>query len=521
MMDSRMHFLRARRCAVAAWMVLAVCSAMAVVPPAGPESRSAPITLQGTGPYHRLTLPAAIYGHAAYTDLRDLRITNGAGQAVPFAWLHTPPSEQHTESHDVPLFAWPRAAGGAESSDALLAFKVRPDGSLAVVKPSAAPDQRASDWLMDLSQLRGRLLQARLVVEPGTQGLFPFTLEASDDLRQWFRVGGDEQLVVLQQGQQHIERLSVDLGGMQARFLRLHWTDPQHGAKLTGVGIDTVRSTEPVAALEWSGPLQTERCAADYCDYVLPSGVPAHSVRLQLAEPNTLASIHVSGVLDLSKAGTPVPVVVHNPLYALRRLHRQPVRPLTPQEIPLLDTVVYRLTQPGGEARSPEWPLNGAVYPRLRVRTDGPFSMLGSAAPTLEVSTALRTLVFLAQGQPPYSVTWNAAQPERTPAGAHAKAAAGGALALSSLIPGYQPDQPLAAGLATVSLAGASSVQASAVPGVLGHGVAEQVALAANDSRKPWLWAALLVGLLLLAGMAWSLFRSLQNSPPPSDDSPT
>lgn len=463
----------------------------------------APIVVQGSGPYYQLTLPASIYSHATYADLRDLRITNGAGQVVPFAWLHTQATEQRITSHDVPLFKWPVAIAGATTRDAVLAFTVRPDGSLALVKRDTENAAAVTDYLLDASQLKGRLLQARITVALGTQGLFPFVLEASDDLRRWQRIGGDDQLVVLQQGGQTLERLTVDLRGVQARFLRLHWQDTKHTAQLTAVGIDTLHSSDPVAPLAWLGPLAAENCGADYCDYRLPRGIAAQGLRVQLAQSNTLSTIHVAGLLDAPPVGSPAPVQVHNPLYALRRMHRQTARTSYPREVPLLDTVVYRLAQPGGEARSPDLALNGAVYPRLRVRTDGPVAALGSPAPTLEVSTALRSVVFLAQGQSPYSLAWGAADPDA--------AIAEKPLALATLIPGYAPNQPVQADPATVSLAAFETAQ----PTTSAQGVTDAGAGSKSNTRKPWLWAALLVGLLLLAGMAWSLFQSMQKRPEP------
>jgi hypothetical protein len=463
----------------------------------------APIVVQGNGPYYQLTLPASIYSHAAYADLRDLRITNGAGQSVPFAWLQAPPAAQRTTAHEVPLFQWPVASTGTSTSDALLAFTVRPDGSLALARRDTAGTAPITDYLLDASQLKGQLLQARITVARGTQGLFPFVLEASDDLRRWQRIGGDDQLVVLQQGGQTIERLTVDLRGVQARFLRLHWQDPKHTAQLTAVGIDTLHSSDPVAPIAWLGPLAAEKCGADYCDYRLPRGIAVHGLRVQLAQSNTLVAIHVAGLLDAPPVGSPAPVQVHNPLYALRRMHRQTARASYPQEVPLLDTVVYRLAQPGGEARSPDLALNGAVYPRLRIRTNGPVAALGSPAPTLEVSTALRSVVFLAQGQAPYSLAWGAANAS-TPM-------PGKPLALATLIPGYSPHQPVQADPATVSLAAFDPVQ----PVMAARGSAGSGDGVTGDTRKPWLWAALLVGLLVLAGMAWSLFQSMQKRPEP------
>src|SRR6218665_1337568 len=75
---------------------------------------------------------------------------------------------------------------------------------------------------------------------------------------------------------------------------------------------------------------------------------------------------------------------------------------------PLLDTVVYRLAQAGGEARSPALALDGAVYSRLRLRTSGPVSVLGATPPTIAVGATPRTLVFLAQGGAPFSLAWSA-----------------------------------------------------------------------------------------------------------------
>ncbi|RQO63760.1 DUF3999 domain-containing protein [Variovorax sp. KBW07] len=473
---------------------------------------SAPIVLQGAGPYHRLTLPLAIYGSAAYGDLRDLRVRNAAGHAVPYAWLRNEAATPRTASQDVPIFALPGSEGGTASADTSLAFTVRPDGSLALDSKAAAGQRQASgaaQWFIDLSQVKGSLLQARFRIAPEAQGLFAFRLEASDDLRQWRPVSGEEQLVRLAHGGQTIERLAVDLGNLRTRFLRLRWSDPAQGARLTGVGIDSVQEVEPVAPLEWSGPLKPERCTTDYCDYLLPHGLPVQSLRIDLADVNTLAQVGISGLSDpvlaaAAAAATSAQPVPRNPLYALRHPQRRPVPlPDRPDESPLVDAVVYRLAQAGGEARSPVLALDGAVYTRLRLRTTGPVSVLGATPPAISVGAVPRTLVFLAQGGAPFSLAWKAA-PDA--AGTVEGAVPGAPLALSTLIPGYAADKPVVADGASVTLptAAVTAVVAAAVqppiPAVDGR----------DPSRKWWLWGALGVGLLLLAGMAWSLFASLR-----------
>lgn len=483
---------------------LSLAAAAALMLPAAslhaqPGEAGAPIGLQGAGPYYRLALPAALYGRAAYTDLRDLRIRNASGNAVPYGWLHEELAMPRSVSQKVPLFALP---AGAAPADALLSFQLRGDGSLQLVKP-AAPASGAVPWLIDVSQVRGNLLQARLEVAAGTRGVFAYRLEASDDLRSWRPVGGEEQLVKLSHDNQSLERLAVDLGGLRARFLRLKWVDAAQGAQLTAVNIDSVQAVEAAVPQEWSEPLRPERCEASHCDYLLPRGLPARSLRIALADTNTLAQLEVLGLPDPAPAAAAQPVLrpLHNPLYALRR-HRDGTRPAAaPGEIRLAESVVYRLTQGAAEARSPDIALDGAVYPRLRLRTAGPVALLGAAPPMIAVATTPRTVVFLAQGQPPFTLNWRiSAEPNATPA-------SGAALPLATLIPAYSGSKPVAADPASVTLA--MPATAPAAP------AAAAAATAAADSpakRSAWLWAALATGLLLLAGMAWSLFAGMKKS---------
>ena len=497
---------RVVRIRLAVALVAAWCGAAWSQPPA-----TAPIALQGSGPYYRLTLPLGIYAHAAYGDLRDLRVRNAAGNAVPYAWLRNDAAEPRLASKEVPVFALPASAADA-SEDAALSFKVRPDGSLALARRPARKQAEAAQWLIDASQLKGSLLQARFEMAPEARGLFAFRLEASDDLRNWRPIGGEEQLVRLAHGGQTIERLAVDLDNVQARFLRLRWSDPKNGAPLTSVAIDSVQEVEPVAPLEWSGALRPERCGTDHCDYPLPRGIPVESLRVDLADVNTLAQVGISGLpAAVPSVASEPPRVSRNPLYALRHQQRRPASSSsgTPGEVPLLDTVVYRLAQAGGEARSPLLALDGTSYSHLRVRTSGPVSLLGATPPTISVAATPRTLVFLAQGAAPFSLTWSTAPEKNAVQGS----APGAALALATLVPGYNPNKPVAADQATVAL---PPPPVAAVDAVVAATAQLPVPTQPDPSRKWWLWGALGVGFLLLAGMAWSLFASLRKDRAPA-----
>jgi hypothetical protein len=65
----------------------------------------------------------------------------------------------------------------------------------------------------------------------------------------------------------------------------------------------------------------------------------------------------------------------------------------------------------------------------------------------------------------------------------------------------------VAAGEASVTLPPAP---VAAVEAVVAAAAQLPVPVQPDPFRKWWLWGALFVGLLLLAGMAWSLFASLR-----------
>jgi hypothetical protein len=116
--------------------------------------------------------------------------------------------------------------------------------------------------------------------------------------------------------------------------------------------------------------------------------------------------------------------------------------------------------------------------------------------------------VFLAQGAAPFSLAWGTAPQANAVEGG----VPGAPLALSTLIPGYAADKPVAADDASVALpmAAVTAAVTAAVAAAVQAPVPEQA-----PSRKWWLWGALGVGLLLLAGMAWSLFASLRKDGAP------
>lgn len=480
-------------------LALLLClSALAADAPQVPQQAN--ISSSGDGPYFRLNLPVTIYPTAGHADLRDVRIRNSSGHLVPHAWLNSEAAEVQTLS--APAAFYPIALHGGEThapsavqSDLTLEFKQGADGSLLTLKTKAAPaaqgSTKRSDWIIDASQIKGNLLQARFIVDDNVEGFFPLSIEGSDDLRHWRMINPEGQIAALKRPDGKIEKFTVDLYGNRVKYLRLRWQEQV--LNLKSVTLDSVQQTEVFTPLQWSGPIQPATCAESYCDYPLPANTPLDSLRINLSEPNTLASVTVF-------AQVPAQIARdyrrhHHPLYVLRHKRQAPVEPPTSTtDVILAQAVAYRLKQGTGEVRSENLALDGGIYTRLRIQTQGPITLLGQTAPSIEVASTPRSLLFLGRGSPPFSVHWGVDEQQ------------GDALPLTTLVPGYRASNPLKADVATVDI---SAQILRPVPPLEVKAVPVEKPM---PERKWWLWAALAAGLLLLAGMAWSLFKGMAKS---------
>ena len=156
----------------------------------------------------------------------------------------------------------------------------------------------------------------------------------------------------------------------------------------------------------------------------------------------------------------------------------------------MVSTVAYRIVRDGQELASPAVPIAPNPSPRWRVIVDQTSGGFGSALPELEVSWPARNLVFLARGDGPYLLVFGRqdAQPAQLP--------------LPTLIPGYRDGAETAFPVAeTGALRSAPPPAPSRLPQFIGDA----------DPKKLGLWAALIIGVLVLALMAWRLSRQMKD----------
>ena len=453
---------------------------------AGASDARLPLTLAGTGPYYTLDVGLQARGLSAAPDLGDLRVRNGAGETMAFAWVESAPPAALTQRGPARLYKVPLPPADAASANT----------------SDAAPRQA---WIVDAHVAADDLLRLELALEAGTQGVYTLRIEASDDLQHWRTLQEDAQLVQLQAlpqvgaagtlaslaEREHLSTNGIDLDNVRARYLRVTTAPRSAIPPLVSATITRAPHRPAPPPLEWSAAISAAGCEASSCDYPLPRNAVVAAVQITPADVDTIAPVMVLGRRDSAQAPPPRHSLLRHPLHALHLKADRSAADAGVAWDSAAMTSVYWLTQSSGapDLHSPPVRLAGAAWQALRLETFGPISQLGHGAPTLRIGVRTRQLVFVARGAGPFTLA-------RATAGEPATA-----LSLAELMPGRAPDAALPQATATLGPVAVLTAVASA------PATPVKPASAPAGSSAPWLWAALLAGLALMAAMAWSLLR--------------
>lgn len=456
--------------------------ALAANPAPRPEdfAHRGEIVSSGSGPFHRLALPLAVYQGASRGDLGDLRVLNAAGEALPYAWWRAERQEKaRTQEAKAAFFPLPAAAASPAGDDVEVSVRRQGDGTLVAVRRSTtAPAATGSRGVViDASRLQGA--QAlRLQAQGGSQPFHAYTLESSDDLQHWQLLKDDAIYVHLSNGQGSLDSDEAAWGAPAGRYLRLLWRDPAAAPQVQAVTLRRSEREVSAPTLLWSSALAPVGSGDEGFDYELPASLPLEQLRIGLPQENLL-----------------LPYTLQRERCGLRSSRHGHLRREECYWENLASGVAYRLRAGDGEASSPDVVVNAGSTPgRLRLRVDARAG-LGNAVPTLQLGFVPRELVFLARGNGPYTLVWGgSALPADLP--------------LSTLLPGQRAGQPPQASSASLRLAEPEPGNAVAAPGKVAKPAA------AGESRPKWLlWGVLGIGLLVLAVMARSLLAQMKKPP--------
>jgi len=422
-------------------------------------ARMIPLTLTGAGALHELPLPAEVYGWAERSDLGDLAVFNGAGETVPFTLIR-PTVTTALSRRELPLFPLTGRKGRQQGN---LAMQVRSDERGAIVTlnttATAATAVPANVYIVDAATQELPVSGFDLGLTPAENGYVgTLQVETSDDLRQW-RQHASGALATLATADRQLSRERVEFPPVKARYFRLT-VSPEQGAprldavtgRLESPGVAHGRQKNNYAIMPVKGRTGEYLVRTD-------GYLPVDRLRLVFPEENSLA-----GASFLSRPDDKAPWVERGcgTFYRLRR------------DATVVESVPLEIAP----TTDRQW--------QIRVRH--PSVAPGGSLPLLEIGWQPHRLVFAARGPAPFRLAYGSAR----------------------LGPGTLRDAGIAAGLATWEKQQITPLPARAGASVESGGrQALRPRIAAATWRSAILWGALLLGMLLLAGMARRLVKEM------------
>ena len=441
-----------------------VIALLAVTLPAAAQTQpqfrfSAPIELASQGPVQRVELPLEVYRDAKW-DLSDVRVLNGRGEVVPIAFAGSPDAQREV----LPLVDLPApftltksstpgsTKGGAEvtirASDGTLIALRGPAGSKATVRPVA--------YLLDASLLKDDPIRA-LIFEwdaaPGSQ-VVNVRVEASEDLKSWSTLGSGP-LVRVESDRRTLTQPKVDFPARKVKYLRVTWSG--EGFALKSVRAEKEPRAEPAPRATRTATATPGAKASEYL-YDLGGRIPVEAYRVVPADVNDVISVAVATRNDEKETW--------------RTLGWAPF---------------YRLKHDDAEKQSPPVEIGRPLARYWRV------TVLGAAAPkppTLEVQWRPGHVVFVARGEPPFSLAFGD------------PTAPAVAVPVAAMFPSYERLAELKLPAAKVG-----AVNAGPQPSRWTQMWRE------TSPRRLTLWAILLAGVAFLGFMAWRLLRAASAKP--------
>lgn len=417
----------------------------------------------------RVSLPPEALLQLQSSDARDVRVFNAAGESVPFSLMPAPPAPPALASFTRPYPAlamqtWSAAPGRARGS-----VQVRVDdggrGRSVWVQLNGTPPA-AAGLKTALFSTRGEQQPLKAIDVQGT--LPPNTpvqvmVSTSADLSQWTPAPVRGRLYRFDgEGAPSNDTLEFENPvKLEGRYLRLDW-DAQVPVSITGV-IGVVAPPD-AAPQRVRAPMPTPQPAGKR-GLEIGTGflTPMAGIALSTAKPNTLLPVRILGRNDAAQPWTP-----------------------------LANTVIYRLGHGPNEGTNPPVALNGWSGRWLRIEsTSG--ADLGSERIQAEAEFAPIQLVFVATGPGPFDLAFGR---PGAPTAAVPLATIASALGNHKLedLPQAKVGAAVRQELAKSPLFGWVSAAAPGTPSVL--------------------WGVLLLGVLILGGVALSLLRQLKAGRP-------
>lgn len=454
---------------------------------------SVPLQISGKQGVVGVKLPQAVYLNAATARLDDVRIFDANGVAQPYS-LQRPQAETSSLRTMQAVSVFPIRSAAAPDADAGIELDIRTGGDGRVISVRTNGDMpagtgNASDRISGLILDFGTTDADAETVGERISGLqfaasenrpnynAEVWLEVSKDLKHWETIGAADIGWLTNDSAQTLssDRLEFPPFTLQTyRYARLTWRkgDPVEFPAIKAEHL-SVTQTEAERETVWIQPVAGK--IGNDLAYPAAIALPIDQVTLQLSEPNVVFPMTLGQYVE-----RPSRVTGKKTEWAFQ---------------PLVRSTFYQIDQDGETRRSRPLTIGLAHQSEWIIR---PQNASATARPALGLSWQPDTLVFLAGGSAPYRLYFGR------------RDAAPASQPLAQVAPGFTAGE-----LKQLELAATGDVQAINA-GIAGETAAELAEKAARNRRLA-LWGLLILGVAILAGMAWRLIQQMKAKSPDSD----
>lgn len=457
------------------WMKAVVCSVLLAIngpafsedtPAESPQDYAYGLALETPTPsqWYRVILPLAVYEQSTSPDLRDVRVFNQMGDAVPFSLVI--PTRQTATAGSTPLRLFPlnsspvTARRSADDDNAEIRLRSR--SGVEIVLEGEKARAKGQHYLISLpDNITDALSLSQLQFSwdtPAGPWQAKATVYYSRDLKRWHSLREDMPLMDVASGSDRLklDRIDVDLtlSPDSIRYLLVVLDAPNPTLALKGVSA-VPRAAHPESeqiALQGQG-----------------QRVSATEAQWQWTHPLPLTSLSI-----LLEGDGVLPVEI-----MWRSAQKAEWRPLKKE-------VLYQLDGKSSAAI----PLSGELIEAVKITTLN--ARLPESLPRVVGNRASYELVFNAQGKAPWLLVWGNG------------AAEAASIAPAMLIPEALRKTHDVANLPEAYVRDAVKLGGEA------RLTATSASERASMTKTLMVWGVLIVGVLLLALMAWRIWRETQ-----------
>lgn len=286
-----------RRIILIAMAATGVCAAADPDPSAAPAmdqyAWGFPIQTDAEASFYAVELPLAFYQSVSDLKLRDAGVYNGAGQPVPRVFKPTPKLDTKAEL-SIALSAVPLQGQSAQQPEALrLMFEREGENTRIEINDQAQSSAELSPtiaYIIDLRQVDQILTGIQLSWERQESGFIGrVSVDGSSNLASW-RTRGNGAVADLQQAGTQVLQDRISLRSGSDDFLRIRWTDLPPQWRLTSVkGLYPSGETTLVRRQEDLVSTGTDPQDGGYL-YDLGGAPMVDRLQVQLAQPNSIIS---------------------------------------------------------------------------------------------------------------------------------------------------------------------------------------------------------------------------------------